>query len=147
VIRIGLVLAVLAAAGGCILTRGPSPEDRPRWRIVEPTAFAHGCASARAFVRKSGKTGVGMSIELRSHGDCAIAITRAELVLSDGQRVAAGFQPVPPLVGRSLIHHWLAFPFDNNAAWNRHVVDGVFELELTVAGAAAPPWRLAAKDQ
>jgi len=137
------VVAALAL-GGCVVTRAPSPAERPRWRLTAPTTFEHGCALGRAFIRKSGKTGVGMAVELRSRGDCTVAIARAELVLASGERVPAGFMPVPPLAGRSLIYTWVAFPFDNNAAWNRGDVDGAFELDLVTNGDRAPTWRLPA---
>ena len=141
-----LVTAVVVALalGGCVVTRAPRPDERPRWRITGYQNFDHGCAWAKAFVRKSGKTGVGMTVELRSRTDCAIAIARAELVLASGERVPAGIRDVAPLAGRSLVYTWLAFPFDNNAAWNRGDVDGTFELDLVTNGDRAPTWRLPA---
>jgi hypothetical protein len=147
-----LVLAALTAiavalGSGCVLLRPPSASERPRWRLTAPSDYAHDCIVGRAFVRKSGKTGVGMTLELRSRGDCAVTIARAELVLASGRRVPAGIRAVPPLAGRSLVYTWLAFPFDNNAAWNRGDRDGVFELDLAIAGAPAPAttWRIPAR--
>jgi hypothetical protein len=142
-----LAIAAIVAAGGCVLLRPPSADARPRWRIVEPASagFDHGCALGRAWIRKSGKDGVGMSIELRSRGDCAVAIARAALVFPDGKRVDAGIREVPPMRGRSLVYTWLAFPFDNNRAWNDDRVDATFELDLVVASAAAPTWRMKAR--
>jgi len=137
------VVAALALAG-CVLMRPPRPAERPRWRLAASPNFDHGCAWGKAFVRKSGKAGVGMTVELRSRGDCAIAIARAELVLASGRRVPAGILDVPPMQGRSLAYTWLAFPFDNNAAWNRGDVDGTFELDLVTNGERAPTWRLPA---
>jgi hypothetical protein len=98
----------------------------------------------KAYVRKSGKAGVGMTVELRSRTDCAVAIARAELVLANGTRVAAGIRDIAPLVGRSLAYTWLAFPFDNNRAWNDGDVDGTFELDLVLNGEPAPTWRMPA---
>ena len=138
-------VVLVGALGGCVVMRPPTPAERPRWRLTQPVVFGHGCALGRAFVRKSGKAGVGMTLELRSRADCAIAIRRAQLVLADGKRVDAGVREVPALRGRSLVYTWLAFPFDNTAAWNAGVVDGAFELDLVVAGAAAPTWRLPAR--
>jgi len=142
--KLAATVAALIALGGCIVTRPPRPDERPRWRLSAPTTFDHGCAWGKAFVRKSGKAGVGMTVELRSRTDCDVAIARAELVLASGERVSAGFMPVPTLVGHSLIYTWLAFPFDNNAAWNRGDVDGTFELDLVTNGDRAPTWRLPA---
>lgn len=141
---IAISAALVAALGGCVLLRAPRAEERPRWRLTAPTAYDHGCALGRAFVRKSGKAGVGMTVELRSRGDCAVVIARAELVLANGERVPAGLRQVPPMKGRSLLYTWLAFPFDNNRAWNRGVVDGAFELDLVLDGTPAPTWRIPA---
>lgn len=139
------MLAALAVTlGGCVLLRAPTLDERPRWRITADRGWQHGCALGRAFVRKSGKAGVGMTVQLRSRTDCNVTIARAELVLASGERVAAGVRQVPAMKGRSLLYTWIAFPFDNNRAWNRGDVDGTFELDLVLDGAAAPTWRMPA---
>jgi hypothetical protein len=143
-LAVPIAIAITVALGGCVVLKAPSSGERPRWRFTAPAAWQHGCAVARAFVRKSGKAGVGVTVELRSRADCAIAIARAELVLASGRRVAAGIREVPPMRGRSLVYTWLAFPFDNNRAWNDGDVDGTFELALVLDGAPAPVWRLPA---
>lgn len=144
--RVAILLATAMTATSCYLLRPPDSDERPRWRVAA-TELAHDCVLARGFVRKTGKTGFGMTLELRSRGDCAVAIARAEVVLADGHRAPAGIRALAPLRGRSLIYTWLAFPFDNNAAWNRGVVDGQVELDLVVNGRRAPTWRLAAHQE
>ena len=111
----------------------------PRWMLDRDTTLDHACLAAEAFVRVSGKTGVGMTVALKSHGTCAVRVVRAELVL-DGQRVPAEVPPVPPLPGRSLAYLWLPFPFDNNAAWNDGRRRGQFELELAIGDAPPVTW-------
>jgi len=144
-IALAVALATVATlGGGCVLLRAPNQSERPRWRVTAPTAYDHGCVLGRAFIRKSGKDGVGMTVELRSRTTCQVVIARAELVLASGERVPAGIRQVAPMTGRSLLYTWLAFPFDNNRAWNRGVVDGAFELDLVLDGAPAPTWRFAA---
>lgn len=132
-----LLVVVLAACGG-------NQRAYPRWRFVEgPAAQVDaGCALGRAFVRMSGKTGVGLTVELRSRGDCLVRITRAELVLDD-QRAPATLPAEVALRGRSLVYVWLPFEFDNNRAWNEGRRTGTFEIDLEAAGVVTP-WRIAA---
>lgn len=133
-------VVALIALGGCVVLRPPKPDERPRWRLDRMAPFDHGCVIGRAFVRKSGKAGIGVTVELKSRGDCAVEIARAELVLGSGQRVPAGIRVVPPMQGRSVLYTWLAFPFDNNAAWNRGDDRGKLEFDLVVNGERAPTW-------
>lgn len=121
--------AALLAPAGC----GGAYRDYPRWRLTGGTEYANDCVEATGFVRVSGKTGVGMSVQLRSRRDCAVQVTRAELVLGD-RRYPAELPPAQTLPGRSLIYLWLPFAFDNNAAWNDGRRRGQFELELTANG-------------
>jgi hypothetical protein len=148
---IAAIVASVTLLAGCVVLRAPRVDERPRWRLAAPApAFDHGCVLGRAWIRKSGKDGVGMTVELRSRpevgtGDCAVAIARAALVFPDGKRVDAGIRDVPLLRGRSLVYTWIAFPFDNNRAWNDGRDEAAFELDLVVAGAAAPTWRMKAR--
>jgi hypothetical protein len=132
-----VVALALAACGGNL-------RAYPRWRFVDgPAAQVDaGCALGRAFVRMSGKTGVGLTVELRSRGDCLVRFARAELVL-DGQRAPATLPAEVALRGRSLVYVWLPFEFDNNRAWNEGRRSGTFEIDLD-AGGTVTPWRIAA---
>ena len=130
-----MILAVLAACGD------PAKSRRyPRW-IVEPSMTQEiawrDCAGVRAFVRKSGKQGIGVAVELRSRTDCPVTVPRAELVLADGTRAPATLE-VPPLRGRSLLYLWLPIRFDGDAAWNRGARRGRLELDLAIAGVVQP---------
>lgn len=129
-------LAVLAACGGAY-------REYPRWRFTDAAEMDSGCVLARSFIRMSGKSGVGVTVELRSRGDCTVRFARAELVL-DGVRAPATLPEPVALHGRSLVYVWLPFVFDNERAWNDGKRAGTFEIELEVAGAAAPTWRIAA---
>lgn len=122
---------------------GVAVRDYPRWTFDAPTPLASDCLEAEAFVRTSGKTGVGVTVALRSHRTCAVRITRAELILDD-QRVAAELPAPQTLPGRSLAYAWLPFAFDNNAAWNRDDRRGRVELDIAVGDAAPTTWSLPA---
>ena len=128
-VRVLLVLAAVVALAGC----GGAYRDYPRWRLTGGADVAHDCVEATGFVRVSGKTGVGLSVQLRSRRDCAVQITKAALVLGD-RRYPAELPPAEQLAGRSLVYVWLPFAFDNNAAWNDGRRSGQFEIELTANG-------------
>lgn len=129
--------ALLAAACG-----GPV-RDYPRWTFDAPPRLSADCLEAEAFVRTSGKTGVGLTVALRSHRTCPVRITRAELVLAR-ERVAAELPEAQTLPGRSLTYAWLPFAFDNNAAWNRDDRTGRFEVDVAIGDAAPTTWTFAA---
>lgn len=129
---------LVAGATGCKDTR--YPRAYPRWKIEPAMEVAwRGCAGVRAFVRKSGKQGIGVALELRSRHDCAVTIPRAELVLDDGTRARGEVLPIEPLRGRSLVYLWMPVRFDGDLAWNRGAARGRLELELAIDGAAQPP--------
>jgi hypothetical protein len=134
-----LLAAMALFAVGC----GDSTKPRrfPRW-MVSPTMTQEiawrDCAGVRAFVRKSGKQGIGVAVELRSRTDCAVTVPRAELVLDDGTRAVAPLE-VPPMRGRSLVYLWLPVRFDGDAAFNNGARAGTLQLDLAIAGVAQTP--------
>jgi hypothetical protein len=134
--------AALLAAAGCVVTRAPYQDERPRWRIEGGDRFEAGCAIGRAFLRKSGKTGFGVALQWKSRGDCRVAIEAVRLSLARGPAIAVPAISPIELPGRSLVYAWLPVPFDNNAAWNDGLDDGTLELAVAVAGAPAVPWQI-----
>lgn len=131
-----LLLAAALASAGC----PPSHHARefPRWVIAGSPERARGCAQVGAYVRKSGKEGIGVTVALRSVHDCDVRITRAALVWPDGARAEATLAGAqPPLVGRSVAYRWVAIAFDGDAAWNAGKHRATLELELSIDGARA----------
>lgn len=127
-----LIGALIAGCGGAY-------RDYPRWTIASDGGNRTDCVEAHAFVRVSGKTGVGMTVQLRTYGDCAVRVARAELVIGT-QRHAADRPALQTLPGRSLVYVWLPFPFDNNQAWNDGARTGQFELQLEANGHTGETW-------
>ena len=138
------VAVAASVASACLPPR--VLRDYPRWRIVGGQTLAHDCLRAEAYIRKSGKAGIGVTLVLRSLHDCPVEIRRAELVFPDGRRgaAAAPARALTPLVGRSLRYHWLPVPFDNDRAWDDGAVDATLELELAIAGQPVT-WRMPAQ--
>jgi hypothetical protein len=127
-----VALVTLVACGS-----GSPARTYPRMVARESAIAWRDCAGVRAFVRKSGRQGLGVTIELRTRRQCAVTVARAELVLSDGARARAEVPPAAP-PGRSLIYLWTPIRFDATAAWLRGVRGGQLELDLVVDGAAQP---------
>lgn len=126
-------LACVPLLVGCIVTRPPKTEDRPRWYITSDAGLDRDCVSARAMIRKSGKQGVGVSLQLRSRTDCTVSIDSVKLELAKSTTAVPAIAPLS-LRGRSLVYAWLPVPFDNNAAWNDEHNNAAIHLELKIAG-------------
>jgi hypothetical protein len=135
---------LFAALIGCVITRPPHLDERPRWQVVGDPHFESPCILGRAFVRKSGKQGIGVSLQLKSRMDCRVQI-RGHLAIGGGD-VAIADQPVVEMHGRSLRNLWLPVPFDGNDAWNAGHVDATLALALVVDGVAQPTWSIPIHD-
>jgi hypothetical protein len=133
--RVVLVLSLLLAACG-----DPQHSRQfPRWEAsLAQNLEWRGCAGARAFVRKSGKQGIGVTLELRSRQDCPVTIARLELAFSDGSRAPGVLPPLDGLHGRSLVYLWVPIYFDGDHYWNREVRSGELQIDLAIDGAVQP---------
>ena len=130
----------LVGLAGCVVMAPPA--QRARWSTTGNADLEAGCVLARAFVRKTGKDGFGLAVQLRSRGDCSVELGRAVLVFPDGARLAVNpGQPRHDLTGHSLIYAWVPIEFDNNAAWNAEHNLAVVEIAVT-AGAAHTTWKI-----
>lgn len=124
-------LVVGAAALACMATPAPQyPRNYPAWTLTSGQTQTMGCAHGKAWVSKSGKTGVGLSLQVtRKAQPCAVRFQSARLVLD-------GAPPVPssrvPNEGDSVLY--IPFPFDNNRMWNNEIRSGTFELALRING-------------
>lgn len=137
---------VLVLLGACVVTRHPELGERPRWRLTAPATYAAECAQADAFIRKSGKTGLGVSLRLRSTRDCTFTITASRIVF--GRRVMpAGAVGPLALPGRSQLYAWLPIEFDNDAMWNADRNDATIELDVAVAAGATTTWKIPVHQQ
>ena len=140
-----LAWRLVALGPGCVVVRPPDLGERPRWQVIAGDHYDAGCISARAFVRKSGKQGLGIALQLRSRGDCNFAIASGRVAL-DGHTVDVPGLPTIDLHGRSQLYAWLPVRFDGDAAWNAGRVDATLELAIALDGVPAPAWRLALHD-
>jgi hypothetical protein len=137
---------LLVLFGACVVTRPPELAERPRWRLTAPATYAASCAQADAFIRKSGKTGVGVSLRVRSTETCTFTIAASRIVF--GKRVVpAGAVGPLALPGRSQLYAWLPVKFDNDAVWNDDRNDATIELDVVVAAQPAVTWKIPVHQQ
>lgn len=127
---LAIVVLALTACG----PPGPA-RAYPRWVIAGGRDLEIGCAIADAFVRKSGKEGIGVTVELRSRGSCAITITHAALLFPDGAVAEGALPPAMSLPGRSLTYAWIPIRFDADRAWDAHRTHARLALEVEADGA------------
>jgi hypothetical protein len=142
-------VCLAVAALFCVATPAmPPPPPRPfaAWTLEPGAAQAGrlGCATARAWVSKSGKSGVGVTVRLWN-GDaaaaCRVELERAQWVVGAGAAVDAVVvqEHVIELAPCAVGYAYLGFEFDNEAAWNRGERQG--ELRL---GAGEVVWAVPA---
>src|SRR5688572_9778555 len=128
--RVRALIPILAS--GCVVTQPPKLDARPRWYLQQSSLDAD-CLLGDAFVRKSGKQGIGLALQLRSRTDCAVAIDSVRVAFAKSAVTVPSIAPLQ-LRGRSLVYAWLPVPFDNNAAWNAERNTATLELAMRVNG-------------
>jgi hypothetical protein len=142
-VRFALLVPLIA---GCVVIRAPLLDERPRWRITGGDQLDTDCVSARALIRKSGKQGIGMAVQLRSRMDCTFAPTAVTLELRGAPAITLATPAPVVLHGRSQLYAWLQLAFDNNAAWNAGANDAVLALAY-MAGGQPGTWKIAMHQQ
>lgn len=136
-------LSVLLLLGAC----GDLPRSYPRWVQTDDGIAWRGCAGVRAFVRKSGKQGIGVTLEVRARQDCPVSIAHAGVVLEDGTHAPGDAPTLDGLSGRSLVYLWMPVRFDGDRAWNDGARQGRLEIDLTIDGAAQPTIALPLREE
>jgi len=133
------VLVILVVATGCEIMRAPDAAERPRWHFDADAHYESSCVDAHAFVRKSGREGFGVAIQLVNHRDCHVRI-------SGSWHVAGRVTTVAPIDldmhGHSLRYGWLPVYFDNNQVWNDGNDDGELVLVVDSGETQAPLWTI-----
>jgi len=129
--------ACLIAITACL--PGHRVRTYPRWVAIGGRDLRAGCAVADAFVRKSGKEGLGVTVEVRSLYDCDARIDLA-LIFPDGRRATAPSID-QKMIGRSLAYLWMPIRFDGDAAWNDGAHTAQLELDLH-AGDTTHAWKI-----
>lgn len=140
--RAGLIVSLLL--GACTDPR--HPRTYPRWvtdstnagTAADPEVKWADCAGLRAFVRKTGKEGIGVTLEVRSRTDCPARIASAGITFPDRSVAPATIPAVPELRGRSLRYLWMPIHFDGDARWNEGTRKAQLHVQLEIDGAPQP---------
>jgi hypothetical protein len=140
-------LGVLGLAAFFSLATSPIREVRafPEWRITGEQEHRVGCATVRAWVSKTGKEGMGVTLRLSGSLGCAVVVRDARLVLGSQEIVAVKQPPGHSLTGARPVHVYLAFPFDGESAWNQGLRVASLRLDLGSDQATRTPssvWEL-----
>lgn len=127
-------LAIVAA--GCITPPAPKPRiSFPFWSVREARGTKVGCAQVIAWVSKSGKDGLGVSVQVASpEADCPVSIDEASVETSS---LSVNASPLPPsrtVAKGEVVRAYLPFLFDNEAAWNRGDLEAKLVLHVTAGG-------------
>ncbi len=136
--RAGFLLVVALASIGCARVK---PEVGPRlafpfWTVTSASPRQVGCALLTAWISKTGKAGLGLSLSVTSpKGPCQVRLERARLFVG-GREVADAAPPPPTTLGeKEVVRDYLPFFFDNNRAWNEHRRSGELLLAISAGGA------------
>ena len=136
-LRRAAATAFIAVA--CAATPAPRYQrEFPFWEVTDNATPVLGCAETAAWVVKSGKTGLGLTVRLHATGGaCTIDLGGAALRLADGTVVRGVPERRHLDLARCQIEHvYLPFLFDSEAAWNLGVRSGAIDLELATGGVA-----------
>jgi len=123
----------------CAATPAPRYQrDFPFWEITANATPVLGCAETAAWVVKSGKTGLGLTVRLHATGGaCKVDLTAASLRLANGTLVRGVPDKRHLDLARCQIEHvYLPFRFDSEAAWNLGVRSGTIRIDLATGGVA-----------
>jgi hypothetical protein len=128
--RVGQAASVVLAALASLATSAPPQRAFPAWKLSGNHAGSVGCTSLEAWVSKSGKQGLGVTLAARGQDACIVNVVDAHIVLAGADRIAAARLP-PPLAAGGYVY--IPFAFDNEAQWNAGRRTGDLVLDL-VAG-------------
>lgn len=152
------LLAVIVAAVASMAT-SPSPYTRgfAVWRNPTPTLRSIGCARAEAWVSKSGKQGVGITLRFQSDDkECVLKLTAASLIVAEQKTETVLSTPVDILAGKpnatplnpTMKHshgfgpgvddrgayYYLPFVFDNQQVWNSGQHTSSLQVRFEIEG-------------
>ena len=115
----------------------------PAWVVAGPAQRDLGCAQVEAWISKSGKQGLGVTLRFTSATEtaCHVQIAGARVVLAGN--TFASLTALPTAVAPPpTAYLYLPFGFDNEAAWNDKKNVAELKLALTPAGGPEITWEI-----
>jgi hypothetical protein len=115
----------------------------PAWIVAGPATRDVGCARVQAWISKSGKQGLGVTLRFSTEDQrpCLVQITRADVVLAGA--AMATLTTVPTAVAPAPTSYlYLPFGFDNEAAWNEGKNLATLRIGLAPPDGPAITWEI-----
>ena len=116
-----------------VLLAACTPRTYAVWTPAHPLhATLTACADIDAWVSKSGKEGLMVTMFLRGLGEqaCTVEVKGARFQTLGVMHEAARLPPSVELREGADVYLFVAFPFDDNTAWNEGAREGAVELDL-----------------
>lgn len=115
----------------------------PAWVVAGPAQRDVGCAQVEAWISKSGKQGLGVTLRFTSATEtsCYVQIASARVVL-EGATIASLTALPTAVAPPPTAYVYLPFGFDNEAAWNDRKNVAKLDLALTPAGGPEITWEI-----
>ena len=138
------VAAVLAAAAAAVATSPAWVVDSPAWQIDRDREEESGGLSIRAWVSKSGREGMGVTLRVENRGqeEITLRITKAAF-LYEGASIPSRAMPPTATVGPEETHHvYLPFLFENHALTAGEISHGRLEITFRAGDAGERVWTL-----
>lgn len=135
--RRGSYAALGVSLWACVATSRPPPpmytlaRDYPRWRVVDALPQEQGCLRVHAWVSKSGKQGLGVTVELTSQCEQRVQVRLVPGPLRLAQPHSSAPAPEGDVPGRLVeaapvelgpgerVLRYISYAFDNERAWNQ----------------------------
>ena len=133
-------LAVVTLAALASMATSPPKMARvyPQWQFENPARFSEGAVEVEAWVSKSGKTGVGVTLALTNNAEQPVGVLVEQAVFSVGVlRASTASRQSTDIAPKTQAFIYLPLPFDNNAIWNDGERAGHLELRLIVGDGPA----------
>lgn len=115
----------------------------PAWIVAGPANRDVGCAQVQAWISKSGKQGLGVTLRFTTPTEaaCYVQITSARVVLA-GNTMATLIALPTAVAPPPTAYVYLPFAFDNEAAWNDRKNVAALQIGLKPASGPEITWEI-----
>jgi hypothetical protein len=135
-LRISVIAVAVVFCAATSAPRHRYPRNFPAWRVQGSAVRVSQCSETTAWVAKSGKQGVGVTVRMIGRGQqtCRAEIAKAQFEVGSVVVAAARLPDPVEVAPGSTVHVYIPFEFDNEAAWNEDRRSGALALQLAFDG-------------
>lgn len=138
------ITVVVAAAASMATSPVRLTRGYPAWIVAGPAKRDVGCGQVEAWISKSGKQGLGVTLRFTSSATeaaCYVKITGARVAVA-GDTIATLLALPAAVAPPPAAYVYLPFGFDNEAAWNDRKNAAELRLMLAPAGGPEITWTI-----